>query len=518
MKVLLVCAVGMSSSALAEKVRNRVHERKITDIKIGACGSNQVDEYADQADLILIAPQIAYIQKKLNKDNINNVVVMNTEDYGTQNVDRIIEQIRHPNQFDNSAHEKHGFLYKFAEAIGTNRFLLAIRDGLSDVLPVTVVGALFSLLKSFPLTAWTDFIQATGIIDYFEIGYNMTIGMLSVYLSLTVSYHVAKSNKRNGTGVGLTSLICFLLLTGAVADGKIDLTYFGARGMFTSIITAILIGELFCLIDKKTSFRPGSGMPKNIGESFRSLVPAFGCIIFILFVSALIAQTTYHTIPATMDAIIIKSVASIAGTSALSYLGINLLSSVLWFFGLHGGQITGTITNPIYMQLAMENLSAFENGQQLPYMIVKNINLLFTFGGAGSTLSLSLMMLLFAKSKKLKSLGKISFPMGVFFINEPVIFGLPIMLNPIFFLPFILIPLISGGLTFLSMSIGLIPYMIGYEVPWTTPPIIFGLLEGGIPLALWQVAMFSLQFCMWYPFFHYFDKRELTIEKSYNAR
>lgn len=516
MNVLMVCAVGMSSSSLAEKVRARLKERGIQDIKIGACGSNQIRDYAIQADLILIAPQISYLKKNLVADGLNQIAVMDAKSYGMQDVDQIIELIMHPEKAEEKKDTKANILRRIAEVIGTNYILLAIRDGMIDILPVTVVGSVFSLLKSFPLDAWTDFIDRTGIIDYLSTGYSMTIGMVAVYVALTISYHIAKYKKRNGTGVGLTSLICFFLVTGASSKDALDMTYFGSRGMFTAMLTAVIVGELFTYVDVHTSFRPDSRMPKNIGESFRSLLPAFACIGIVLAGSSLIALTSYHTIPETIDTVMTNRVAAIAGTNGISYLAVSILSNVLWFFGVHGGQIVGSVTTPIYSPLAIDNLAAWQAGKALPYMVIKNINLLFTFGGAGSTLSLSLMMMLFSKSKKLKSLGKISFPMGIFFINEPVIFGLPIMMNPILFLPFVFIPVISGGLTFLCMSAGIIPYMIGFDVPWTTPPIIFGFLQGGLSLAVWQVLMFLLQFFLWYPFFHYYDKKEYAKEISTN--
>jgi len=514
MNVLLVCAVGMSSSSLAEKVRSRLKEREIQDIRIGACGSNQIKDYAIQADLILIAPQISYLKKSLTKDGLNQVVVMDTKAYGLQDADWIIELIQNPMHEEKPAAEKAKLLHQIAETIGSNRILLSIRDGMVDILPVTVAGSIFSLLQSFPLNDWINFINRTGIIKYFSLGYAMTIGMVAVYVSLTISYHIAKYKNRNGTGVGLTSLICFFILTGASTKDALDLTYFGARGMFTAMLTAVMVGELFTFVDVHTSFRPDSHMPKNIGESFRSLLPAFACIAIVLGGSVLISLTPYHTIPATIDIVVTNKVAAVAGTSGLSYLAVSILASVLWFFGMHGGQIISSITTPIYTPLAIANLSAWQAGGTLPYMVIKNINLLYTFGGAGSTLSLALMMLLFSKSKKMKSLGRISFPMGIFFINEPIIFGLPIMMNPIFFLPFVFIPVISGGLTFLGMSTGIIPYMNGFDVPWTTPPIIFGFLEGGLSLAIWQVLMFVLQFFLWYPFFHYYDRKEFAKEIS----
>ncbi|MPN22342.1 Lichenan permease IIC component [bioreactor metagenome] len=121
-------------------------------------------------------------------------------------------------------------------------------------------------------------------------------------------------------------------------------------------------------------------------------------------------------------------------------------------------------------------------------------------------------MTFFSKSKQLKKLGKLTLPTGIFFINEGLIFGLPIFLNPVMFLPFIMIPPISGILTYYVMKIGLVPLAIGFQIPWTTPPIISGFIQGGIRLAVWQIVLIILQGFMWYPFFRIIDNKMTVTE------
>lgn len=197
----------------------------------------------------------------------------------------------------------------------------------------------------------------------------------------------------------------------------------------------------------------------------------------------------------------------------MTMFGINILVTVFWFVGIHGGKLTGTVANPIFQLLSAANVIAWGKAEPLPYMINLQTKYMFIFGGIGSTLSLSFLMFFFSKSRKMKQLGRISFPMGIFFINEPLVFGLPFVLNLYLLLPFIMIPLFSGILTVIATSMEIIPACIGFEIPWTTPPLISGFIQGGWKLALWQTFMLVLQGIMWYPVFRYLDKKALNEEK-----
>ena len=146
--------------------------------------------------------------------------------------------------------------------------------------------------------------------------------------------------------------------------------------------------------------------------------------------------------------------------------------------------------------------------EPLPYVVTKATNGMYIFGGVGSTLPLAFLMCFFAKSEKIRQLGKISLPMGIFFINEPIIFGLPYVFNLSLILPFLMIPFSSGVLTVIAMYFQWIPRCNGIAIPWTTPPVISGFIEGGWKLALWQVFLMILQTIAWYPVFKKLDKKK----------
>lgn len=171
--------------------------------------------------------------------------------------------------------------------------------------------------------------------------------------------------------------------------------------------------------------------------------------------------------------------------------------------------------NPILKILSAENLAAFQAGTKLPNIITAQFQDMFaTFGGAGSTLSLIIAMLLICKSKRIKSIGKLSILPGIFGINEPLIFGLPIMLNPLLLIPFALVPTVNIIIAYFCMSTGLVPLTNGVQLPWTTPIIFSGFLTTGWQGAVLQLVLLILGIFMYIPFIKILDKQYLKDEKS----
>ena len=190
-----------------------------------------------------------------------------------------------------------------------------------------------------------------------------------------------------------------------------------------------------------------------------------------------------------------------AGTSIIGVMVMGALSGFLWFFGIHGGNIIMSVTTPILMPLALENLAAYEAGKPLPYIITSDFGSGYTFVGIGSMLSLAILMCLFSKSEKMKNLGLLSIVPAIFFINDPLLFGLPAVLNVLFLIPLTCFRPLLALLTYLVMKAGIVNAPVGCQLPFTTPPIISGFLQGGVSLAVWQILMILLTCVMYWPFF-----------------
>lgn len=254
----------------------------------------------------------------------------------------------------------------------------------------------------------------------------------------------------------------------------------------------------------------------NIIESLYSLIPVSVCMILTLTFSRIFYMHFHMYFTEWEIALISEKIGDIVGNNIFTMLMLNMVASILWFMGIHGGKIIGAVRDPLFQPLSLANLYAWKNHAELPYAVVKQSYFIYMFGGVGSTLCLAFLMAFFAKSKKMKELGKISFPMGIFFINEPLVFGLPYVFNISLLIPFLLIPFVSGFMTLSLIAAGILPRLTGMDMPWTTPPIMSGFIQGGWQLAFWQVLLLLLQTVMWYPFFKKMDRNAVAFENRYH--
>lgn len=416
------------------------------------------------------------------------------------------------------------YVTPIAAKLGTNKYLRAISSGFIAVMSATIIGSLFTLLTNLPIKAWTNFLATSGYDKILSLPSQVTVDLIALYAVFFIAYHLAKEFEIDGIGAGLSALVSFLLVTGrtdyfasAAADAKtvsaISLNFLGAKGLFTAMLIALVGARIFVMVVKKGwVIKLPDSVPPNVANSFSALIPAGIVIIFFLIVTALCGFTSYKTLHNLIFTVIQSNLMRFLGDNYFSWLFFNLMTNLLWFFGLHGGNIVGSITNPLYTPMALENLAAYQANQPMPYIITGAFGKTFTSGGVGSMFGLAILMFFFAKSKQFKILGKLSLPTTFFFINEPLLFGIPVVLNPLFFLPLMTVTPILGTITFLAMKAHLIPIPVGLQLPWTTPPVFYGFLQGGIVLAIWEFFMVVGAMILWYPFFKIADKKALQQE------
>ena len=354
-----------------------------------------------------------------------------------------------------------------------------------------------------------------------------TTDLIAVYASFFIAYHLASSfdEQGAGTGAGLACLVSFFVITGrttffgeasaqAASISAIATDYLGAKGLFAAMIIALIGARIYIAVVKAGwVIKLPDSVPPNVANSFSSLIPAAIVVTFWLIVAALCSFTSYGSLHNMVFTIIQSNLMRFMGDNLISFTFFQFMTNLLWFFGLHGGNIVGSITNPIYTPLSLENLAAFEAGEEtMPYIISGAFGKTFIFGGVGSMFGLAILMCFFSKSQQYKTLGKLSLPTTFFFINEPLLFGIPIVLNPLFFIPLMLITPLLGVVSYFVMKIGIVPIPHGVQIPWTTPPVIDGFLQGGFGLAVWELIMVLASIVLWYPFFKLGDKKALEEE------
>ncbi len=410
-----------------------------------------------------------------------------------------------------------------AAAFSANKYLKAISSGFVAIMAATIVGSIFTLICWLPIPGWTDWLFATGLYNILSLPSQVTIDILAIYAAFFIAYSLANEYNVQPGGAGLAGLLCFFLVTGratyvteAGAVSALGLDYLGSKGLFSAMIVGLIAARIYIFAVKKNwTIKLPDSVPPNVGNAFSSLIPTGIATVVFLVVAGLMTLTPYGTFSNAVFTIIQSNLMRFMGNNYFSYLFFELMAGLLWFFGLHGGNIVGSITQPIYTPLSLENLAAYQAGSKvMPNIISGAFSGAYTFGGIGSMFGMAILMCLFAKSKQYKMLGRLSLPTTLFFINEPLLFGMPVVLNPMFFIPLLLTPTICGSLTFIVMKIGLVQIPYGLQLPWTTPPLISGFLQGGFSLMIWQLLMILLSMVIWYPFFKMGDNAALKEEEG----
>ena len=263
-----------------------------------------------------------------------------------------------------------------------------------------------------------------------------------------------------------------------------------------------------------------AGVPQGVVNSFASLIPG---IVIIAAFDAVYAITTmaFGQTPIELIYTIVQTPLQGLSDSVPGVLATTFLIPFLWFFGVHGSSIVGGILTGLWTANYMDNQALFEAGKELTvanggHIVTQQfVDNLVNLGGSGCTLGIVIFLLFFAKSATLKSLGKLELGPAIFMINEPLLFGLPIVMNPIMAVPFILAPMVAGLTQYFAIYLGLAPMYRGIVAPWTTPPIISGMLIGGWRTALLQIVIMAESFAIYFPFLKKLDAQ--TLENEQNA-
>jgi PTS system cellobiose-specific IIC component len=292
----------------------------------------------------------------------------------------------------------------------------------------------------------------------------------------------------------------------------------GSKGLFVAMIIAMISTEIYrFFIQKNIIIKMPDGVPPAVSKSFIALIPGFVVIAFIWILRLIVEQTSFESLHNIVGEILGKPLGVLGGSLIGSLVAVFLIQ-LLWSCGLHGASIVGGVMGPIWLASMDANRIAFQGGQtDLPNIFTQQFFDIFIYiGGSGATLALVVAMLLRSRSQQMKQLGRLAIGPGIFNINEPITFGMPIVMNPLLILPFILTPLATVIITYLAMKTGLVVRPSGIAVPWTMPPIIGGYLAAGnkISGAVLQIVNFVVAFAIYYPFFRIWDKQKFAEEKG----
>ena len=354
---------------------------------------------------------------------------------------------------------------------------------------------------------------------------------------LVFAYSWVKSEGYEGASAGLTSIIVMVMLQPStistvtkIADGSavvgeyqvsgvIDAAWLGGKGMILAMLAGLLVGWSYSWFMKKDiRIKLPEQVPANVSDSFGALVPAFVITFVAMLIYVLSVLTTDQT-PIEWIYTLIQTPLQHATDGPLGVFLIAFLPVFIWWFGVHGATVIGGIMTPLLLANNADNLKLFQEGNLSldhgAHIVTQAfMDQFITVTGSGMTFGFVIFMIYRARSVQMKTIGKLTLAPAFFNINEPVLFGMPIVLNPILAFPFLIAPLVSGFGTYAAIALGIIPPFNGIFVPWTTPPILSGLIVGGWQGAAWQALMIFVTGAIYWPFAKKYDAILVQQEKE----
>lgn len=418
------------------------------------------------------------------------------------------------------------FLIPLAGKLNNNRYLSVLRDAFMLAFPLTIFGSIFVVITNLPfLNQFLSDHSLMTLQSSFAIASQATMGILSVFVVFGIGYFLSKSYDVEAVFGGVIALASFLILTPFVIEAEsgetvanvIPLDRLGAKGMFLGMISAFIAGEIYRkIVQRDITIKMPAGVPPAVAKSFAALLPALITLTVFLAINVIVTLV-FHTNLHDFIYDVIQAPLVGLGSGIIPTLIAVFFIQVLWFFGLHGQIIINSVMDPIWATLALENLEAYRGKEELPNIVSKPFIEVFTvgMGGTGMTLAVVIAILWFMKSKQMKQVGKLGAGPGIFNVNEPIIFGLPIVMNPIVVIPWIIAPMVVTGFTYFTMATGIVPPPTGVTVPWTVPIGISGYLAtNSFRGSLLQIVNLLIVFVIWFPFLKALDKTNVKKERE----
>lgn len=401
------------------------------------------------------------------------------------------------------------YVMPVANRLGNECHLRAIRDAFMSLLPINFMGGIAAVISSLPLE-----ISNSIVFSWINA---LTLGAMSIYVCIGIIHFLCKSRKIESFLPILLGVCGFLMLVMEPVslgwDGKmVEISYMDGKGLIPAMLIAILTADLYCYMRKRDFGKISlpDTVPASLSDVFASIVP--GAVLLVLYtVIFVLCNAAGTTLPKLIYGILSPSL------KAVDNLGFTILITlfvhVFWFFGIHDAALSGVLS-PIRDGNLSINAAAHAAGQALPNIFTTPFWVYFVvIGGCGSVLALAA-MLCCSKSKQLKTIGRLGIVPAFFNISEPIIFGLPLMLNPIFFIPFMVTSALNGAIAFITMQVGLIGKSFAM-LSWQMPSVFGAFLstmDWKAPILI--IALMVLDGIIYYPFFKIYEKQLVKEENG----
>lgn len=417
------------------------------------------------------------------------------------------------NKFLDSISDK---LLPVANKLASNRYLSILRDAFMLAFPLTMFGSIVVVICNLPFL--NDEMKAL-LNELLGSGQSATMSIMTVFVTFGIGYYLSKSYDVEGIFGGAISFASFLILTpffvtsdsGETISNVLSLDRLGAKGMFLGMIVSFIAAEIYSRTSRKGwQIKMPDSVPPAVAKSFAALIPAILTLSIFTAINAIVTvglNTNLHDVIYNIIQVPLVGLGSSIWATLLAIFFIQFL----WFFGLHGQILVNSVMDPVWNTLMFENLEAYKAGEHLPHIITKPFMEVFTvgLGGSGMTLAVVIIMAFFLRKKQYRDVGRLALGAGIFNVNEPVIFGLPIVLNATILIPWVITPIIVTAFNYFVMAIGIVPAPTGVSVPWTVPIFFSGIIAtNSLAGGLLQIVDFILVGFIWYPFLRMLDKQE----------
>ena len=394
-------------------------------------------------------------------------------------------------------------LHALGDALGKQPHLQAVRDGVVGSLPIILLGSLFLLLGQPPWPALSRFLPPAPTL---LAGYAACAGLVSIYACVATALSLSRRRETDPVAGATTALAVFLIAQHPV-NKALPLSTLGAAGLFPAFAAAIFAVEtLHAFSKRKWGIKLSGGAPEVVVRSFAALLPTVSCVVLIWFTVHVLGVDLVGGITALFRPLLL------GGDTLAAVIIIVLIDSALWLVGVHGLSVLAAV-RPLWLAALAENMAAASAGQRPPHVFTQEFFIWFTWqGGSGVTLAFAL-LLLFARSKQLRLVGRAGIVPALFNINEPLLFGAPVVMNGKLAPPFVIAPAILVTTSWLAMHFGLVrpPYI---EVVWTLPAPAGAYLSTGGDLRAVGLQLFNLAVALliWWPFVRRYDRLLLAQE------
>jgi PTS system cellobiose-specific IIC component len=402
----------------------------------------------------------------------------------------------------------HRFVVPALTVLSENTWLSAVRAGMVAVVPLTIVGGLFMIVLHLPVPGWEDRMPS-WVRDLLQMPVTATFGVLALVACFSIAYDLGRQLKQEALASATLATVVFLMVQSDPGENPaIRLERLGSAGLFTAIVIAIAsVGVQKFFTDRQLVVRMPESVPPVVYQSFLSLTPLF-VLVTGFWLVRFVGDVDIQSLVQAAFAPLVFALNTLPGILVYA-----CLVTMLWSVGINGDNALDAVVAPIFLQYLSANVSAMTAGEPLPYVTAYGFFTTFVnVGGTGATIALAL-VLWNSRAPGFRKVSRLSMSTQIFQINEPIFFGLPIVLNPVFMIPYVLNALVLTTGTYLLMQWGMIqePFV---NVPWTTPPIVghYLVTGGDWRAAVWGVMSIAVAMLVYLPFARAAERQRLARE------